>query len=141
QIVIIPGLNSRAVNSLRSTLQITIIPDLDSHVVNSLRDALCLYGKTLIQRSGFVFVPVRGTTMKKIICVENSLLQKKVLLMGSKTIHRWYIHPIPYEMTIKDFFVKLTTGALSFEYNIDTINPETIERVEISEIQDATTTQ
>ncbi|CAG8812894.1 39069_t:CDS:1, partial [Gigaspora margarita] len=43
-----------------------------------------------------------------------------------------YIHPIPYEMTIKDFFVKLTTGKLSSECNIGTISPEAIERVELS---------
>ncbi|CAG8476935.1 14975_t:CDS:2 [Gigaspora rosea] len=59
----------------------------------------------------------------------------------SKVIHGWYIHPIPYEMTIKDFFVKLTTGELSPEYNIDIIDPETIDSAEISKTQDATTTQ
>ncbi|CAG8759803.1 13805_t:CDS:1 [Racocetra persica] len=44
-------------------------------------------------------------------------------------------------MTIKEFFVKLTTGELSSDCNIDIINPETIERVEISKVQDVTATQ
>ncbi|CAG8632069.1 14068_t:CDS:2 [Gigaspora rosea] len=44
-------------------------------------------------------------------------------------------------MTIKEFFVKLTTGELSPDCNIDIINPETIERVEISKAQDATANQ
>ncbi|CAG8633361.1 11116_t:CDS:2 [Ambispora leptoticha] len=60
---------------------------------------------------------------------------------GSKIIHGWYIHPIPYEMTIQDFFIKLTTGELSSERNLDIIDPETIERIEISKTQDATATQ
>jgi hypothetical protein len=25
----------------------------------------------------------------------------------SRTLHGWYIHPIPYDMTLKDFFEKL----------------------------------
>ncbi|CAG8704695.1 2665_t:CDS:2, partial [Scutellospora calospora] len=60
---------------------------------------------------------------------------------GSKVVHGWYIHPILYEISIRDLFVKLTTRELSQEYNIDTIDPETIERVEISKTQDATATQ
>ncbi|RIB04962.1 hypothetical protein C2G38_2045458 [Gigaspora rosea] len=44
-------------------------------------------------------------------------------------------------MTIKDFFVKLMTGELSPECNIDIIDPETIDSGEISKTQDATTTQ
>ncbi|RIB03305.1 hypothetical protein C2G38_2049373 [Gigaspora rosea] len=28
---------------------------------------------------------------------------------GSRTLHDWYIHPIPYEMSIKKFFDKLVT--------------------------------
>ncbi|CAG8721321.1 4725_t:CDS:2 [Gigaspora margarita] len=35
-------------------------------------------------------------------------------------------------MTIKDFFVKLTTGELSSECNISVIDPESIERIELS---------
>ncbi|CAG8820012.1 3846_t:CDS:1, partial [Gigaspora rosea] len=50
----------------------------------------------------------------------------------TKNIHRWYIYPIPYEMTIKDFFVKLTTGELSSECNIGTISSEAIEHIELS---------
>ncbi|CAG8630036.1 11166_t:CDS:2, partial [Scutellospora calospora] len=53
---------------------------------------------------------------------------------GSKVIHRWYIHLIPYEMSIRDLFVKLTTRELSQECNIDTIDPETIERIEIKKV-------
>ncbi|CAG8775059.1 24561_t:CDS:1, partial [Racocetra persica] len=52
-----------------------------------------------------------------------------------------YIYPIPHEMTIKEFFVKLTTEELSLDCNIDIINPEAIERVEISKAQDTTATQ
>ncbi|CAG8589784.1 3529_t:CDS:1, partial [Scutellospora calospora] len=40
-------------------------------------------------------------------------------------------------MTIKDFFIKLTTRELSSKYNIDIINLEAIERIEISKTQNA----
>ncbi|CAG8846861.1 20332_t:CDS:1, partial [Gigaspora margarita] len=36
----------------------------------------------------------------------------------SKTLHSWYAHPIPYEMTIKEFFDKLVMGEISPECNI-----------------------
>ena len=51
---------------------------------------------------------------------------------GSKTLHGWYIHPIPYEMTIKDFFAKLVNKEISPECNIVITNSETIEYVELS---------
>ncbi|CAG8632594.1 896_t:CDS:2, partial [Scutellospora calospora] len=52
-----------------------------------------------------------------------------------------YIYSIPHKMTIKEFFVKLTTRELSPDCNIDIINPEAIECIEISKVQDATATQ
>ncbi|CAG8621838.1 11761_t:CDS:2, partial [Scutellospora calospora] len=52
-----------------------------------------------------------------------------------------YIYPIPYEMTIKDFFIKLTTRELSSEYDIDIIDLEAIECIEINKIQVAATIQ
>ena len=60
---------------------------------------------------------------------------------GSKILHGWYIHPIPYEMTIEDFFVKLITKELSPECNIVVTSSEVIERVEISETPVAVATQ
>src|SRR6266498_2348459 len=52
---------------------------------------------------------------------------------GSKILHGWYIHPIPFEMTIKDFFVKLTTGEISPECSFAVTSSEVIEHVELSE--------
>jgi len=60
---------------------------------------------------------------------------------GSKILHGWYIHPIPYEMTIKDFFEKLITRELTPESNIVIANSEIIDHVEISETPTAITTQ
>ncbi len=60
---------------------------------------------------------------------------------GSKNLHGWYIHPIPYEMTIKDFFEKLITRELFPESNIVITNSEIIDRVEISETPTTITTQ
>jgi len=60
---------------------------------------------------------------------------------GLKIFHGWYIHPIPYKMTIKDFFVKLINRELSPESNIVVTDSEVIERVEISETQTAVATQ
>ena len=51
---------------------------------------------------------------------------------GSRTLHGWYIHPIPYEMTIRDFFVKLVNKELSPECSIAVTVSEIIERVELS---------
>ncbi|CAG8695800.1 33349_t:CDS:2, partial [Racocetra persica] len=51
---------------------------------------------------------------------------------GLQNIHGWYIHNIFSEMMIKDFFVKLTTGEISPECNIDRISPEAIDHIEIS---------
>ena len=60
---------------------------------------------------------------------------------GSKILHRWYIHPIPYEMTIKDFFKKLITRELSPKSNIIIANSEIIDYIEISEAPIAIITQ
>jgi hypothetical protein len=51
---------------------------------------------------------------------------------GSKILHRWYIHLIPYEMTIKNFFDKLVTGKLSPECSIAVTSSEVLERVELN---------
>jgi hypothetical protein len=60
---------------------------------------------------------------------------------GSRILHGWYIHPIPYEMTIRDFFVKLVTKELSPECSIAVTISEVIERVELSETPVSITTQ
>ena len=60
---------------------------------------------------------------------------------GLQVLHGWYIHPIPYEMTIKDFFVKLVTRELSPECGIAIEVSEVIERVELSEIPMSAATQ
>ncbi|PKC56386.1 hypothetical protein RhiirA1_542128 [Rhizophagus irregularis] len=60
---------------------------------------------------------------------------------GKKTLHGWYIHPIPYEMSVKDFFIKLVNKELSPECNIALANSEEIEHVELSETPTAIATQ
>ncbi|RHZ55994.1 hypothetical protein Glove_407g11 [Diversispora epigaea] len=60
---------------------------------------------------------------------------------GSKVLHGWYIHPIPFEMTITDFFIKLINNELSPECSIFVSNSETVEHVEISETPVITATQ
>ena len=50
----------------------------------------------------------------------------------SRTLHGWYIHPIPYEMSIKDFYIKLVNKELSPECNISVTSSEEIERVELT---------
>ena len=61
---------------------------------------------------------------------------------GSQKLYGWYIHPIPYEMTIKDFFLKLVTKELSPECNIYNVTvSEVIERVELSETPVSVATQ
>jgi hypothetical protein len=60
---------------------------------------------------------------------------------GSRIIHRWYIHPIPYEMSIKDFFIKLVNKELSSECNIAMTSFEEIERVKLSKTPTAIVTQ
>ncbi|PKY54748.1 hypothetical protein RhiirA4_473730, partial [Rhizophagus irregularis] len=52
---------------------------------------------------------------------------------GTRILHEWYIHPIPCEMSIKDFFTKLVNKELSPECNIAVTSSEKIERVELSE--------
>ncbi|GBC06691.1 hypothetical protein RclHR1_00070058 [Rhizophagus clarus] len=59
----------------------------------------------------------------------------------SRIIYGWYIHPIPYEMSIKDFFIKLVNKEISSECNIAMTNFEEIERVELSKISTAIVTQ
>jgi len=60
---------------------------------------------------------------------------------GTQILHGWYIHPIPYEMTIKNFFEKLITKELSPESNIDVTISEEIERVELSKTSVSAVTQ
>ena len=60
---------------------------------------------------------------------------------GPKVLHGWYIHPIPYEITVKDFFVKLITKEISPESGIAIEVSEVIERVELSETPVSTATQ
>ncbi|EXX63104.1 uncharacterized protein OCT59_018871 [Rhizophagus irregularis] len=61
---------------------------------------------------------------------------------GLRVLHGWYIHPIPYEMTIKEFFVKFVlTKELSPECGINIAASEVIERVELSETPVSTATR
>ena len=60
---------------------------------------------------------------------------------GSQVLHGWYIHPIPSEMSIKDFFTKLVNKEISLECNIAIASSEEIERVELSETITSITTQ
>ena len=60
---------------------------------------------------------------------------------GSKTLHGWYIHPIPYEISIKDFFDKLVTSEISPECNIFINSLEIIDRIELSQRLGATAIQ
>jgi hypothetical protein len=60
---------------------------------------------------------------------------------GSRTLHGWYIHPIPYDMTLKDFFVKLVAKELSPDCNIAVTTSEVIERAELSETPVSVATQ
>jgi hypothetical protein len=60
---------------------------------------------------------------------------------GLRILHGWYIHPIPYEMTIRDFFVKLVTKELSPECSIAVPISEIIERVDLSETPISIATQ
>ena len=52
---------------------------------------------------------------------------------GLKVLHGCYIHPIPYEMIVKDFFLKLITKEISSESGIAIKVSEVIEHVELSE--------
>jgi hypothetical protein len=60
---------------------------------------------------------------------------------GSQILYGWYIYPIPYEMSVKDFFIKLATKEISSEYNIAVTSSDEIERVEISEMPATVATQ
>ncbi|CAG8682419.1 14011_t:CDS:2, partial [Gigaspora rosea] len=60
-------------------------------------------------------------------------ISESITKIGSKTLHGWYIHSIPYEMSIKKFFEKLIIGEISPESNINIDSFETIESVELSQ--------
>ncbi|GBC32615.2 hypothetical protein GLOIN_2v1880501 [Rhizophagus irregularis DAOM 181602=DAOM 197198] len=60
---------------------------------------------------------------------------------GSRVLHGWYIHPLPYEMSLKDFFMKLVNKEISPECNIAVTSSEEIERIELSEALAASATQ
>ena len=60
---------------------------------------------------------------------------------GLQVLHGWYIHPIPYEMTIEEFFFKLVNKELSPECGIAVTCSEVIERVEISKTPTAVANQ
>jgi hypothetical protein len=60
---------------------------------------------------------------------------------GSQILHGWYIHPIPYEMSVKDIFIKLITKEISSECNVAVTSSDKIERVEISEMPATVATQ
>ncbi|CAG8815193.1 17599_t:CDS:2, partial [Racocetra persica] len=59
----------------------------------------------------------------------------------SKTFHGWYIYPLPYEMSIKEFFDKLIIEEISPEYNINIDPFEIIESIELSQSVNTTTIQ
>ncbi|CAB4395231.1 unnamed protein product [Rhizophagus irregularis] len=52
---------------------------------------------------------------------------------GSRVLYGWYIHPLPYEMSLKDFFMKFVNKKISPECNIAVTSSEEIERIELSE--------
>ncbi|PKB93258.1 hypothetical protein RhiirA5_441859 [Rhizophagus irregularis] len=60
---------------------------------------------------------------------------------GSRVLHGWYIHPLPYEMSLKDFFMKLVNKEISPECNIAVTSSKEIERIELSEALAASATQ
>jgi len=60
---------------------------------------------------------------------------------GLRVLHGWYIHPIPYEMTIKVFFEKLITKEILPECGITIKVSEVIERIELSETPASTAIQ
>ncbi|CAG8540203.1 25712_t:CDS:2 [Gigaspora rosea] len=62
---------------------------------------------------------------------------------GSKTLHGWYAHPIPYEMSIKEFFDKLIIGEISPDCDISVSPFKTIDHIELSQtlVAGATTIQ
>ncbi|CAG8733635.1 uncharacterized protein OCT59_007701 [Rhizophagus irregularis] len=60
---------------------------------------------------------------------------------GSRTLHGWYIHPIPYDMMLKEFFEKLVTKELSPECNIPVTTSEVAEHAELSETPVSVATQ
>ncbi|CAG8642760.1 37483_t:CDS:2 [Gigaspora margarita] len=59
---------------------------------------------------------------------------------GSKTLHGWYAHPIPYEMSIKEFFDKLIIDEISPDCDIFVSPFETIDCIELSQMLVAGTT-
>src|SRR4051812_23605079 len=60
----------------------------------------------------------------------------------SQVLHEWYIYPISYEITIKDFFVKFVlTKELSSECDINIVTSEIIECVKLSKTLASAATQ
>ncbi|CAG8523511.1 4076_t:CDS:2, partial [Scutellospora calospora] len=60
---------------------------------------------------------------------------------GPKTLHGWYIHPIPYEMTIQEFYDKIVIDQITEEFNVDVNSSDIIEYVEISKSQNTFATK
>ncbi|CAG8559972.1 3797_t:CDS:2 [Gigaspora margarita] len=54
---------------------------------------------------------------------------------GSKTLYRWYIYPIPYEMTLREFFYKIID---KIPYNA-LIDVEQIKKIELSKLINSST--
>ncbi|CAG8839508.1 23352_t:CDS:2, partial [Gigaspora margarita] len=59
---------------------------------------------------------------------------------GSKTLYGWYIHPIPCEMTIQEFYNKIIKEQATEEFSVK-IDSSDIEFVEISKSQNAVATK
>ncbi|CAG8670122.1 1516_t:CDS:2, partial [Gigaspora rosea] len=53
----------------------------------------------------------------------------------SRTLHSWYIHPISYEICIKELFDKLVTDEILLVCNIPISPFEIIEHIELSQGQ------
>ncbi|CAG8817154.1 5177_t:CDS:1, partial [Cetraspora pellucida] len=53
---------------------------------------------------------------------------------GSKTLHGWYIHLIPYEMTLKEFFYKLVNNKISPDILVNVGNFEQIKHIDLSKL-------
>ncbi|CAG8856507.1 8279_t:CDS:1, partial [Gigaspora margarita] len=52
---------------------------------------------------------------------------------GSKILYGWFIHPIPYEMSVKEFFQKLTE-----EISVPNLDFEQVKSIEISKSANST---
>jgi hypothetical protein len=60
---------------------------------------------------------------------------------GSQILHDWYIHPLPYKISLKDFFMKLVNNKISPECNITVTSSEEIEHIELSKTPATPATQ